>query len=231
MTENQKLDVSGRPTRLISPELEFLFSASSIAVVGATDTEGRQTTFAWRQLARWGSRTGAQVTPVHPTRESVDGVRTVTSLENLDHIPDVVAVLISDPLAAVQSAVAIGAKYVVVFAAGFSESGDAGKARQRALLDAIKGSETRLVGPNTNLNAFEWFDPSIAPKGLAILTQSGHQPAMKLTLILQICSDGSQIIQMSAQFQCTWKESATGDALCWLQRQLFCVEFQLWRSR
>ena len=175
MTDDQKLDVSGRPTRLISPELEFLFSASSIAVVGATDTEGRQTTFAWRQLARWGSRTGAQVTPVHPTRESVDGVRTVTSLENLDHIPDVVAVLISDPLAAVQSAVEIGAKYVVVFAAGFSESGDAGKARQRALLDAIKGSETRLVGPNTNLNAFEWFDPSIAPKGLAILTQSGHQ--------------------------------------------------------
>ena len=167
------------------PDLERFFSPASVAVVGATDDDGRQSTYAWRQIRDWGIRHGAMVVPIHPNREAVDGIPTSPSLAELDHRVDVVASLVSDPLPVARQAAANGAAFLVVFAAGFAETGDEGRVRQEELTSALAGSPTRLIGPNTNLNVFEPLDRTLPGPGLALLTQSGHQ-GRPLYLLQQI---------------------------------------------
>lgn len=167
------------------PDLQRFFAPATVAVVGATDDEGRQSTYAWHQIRDWGIRHGASVVPVHPGRTSVDGIATVSSLAELDGPVDVVASLVSDPLPVARQAATNGAGFLVVFAAGFAETGTDGRIRQDELRDALAGSSTRLIGPNTNLNAFEPLDRSLPGPGLALLTQSGHQ-GRPLYLLQQI---------------------------------------------
>lgn len=156
------------------PDLSRLFKPRTVAVVGATDDEDRQTTYAWRQVLVWARCSGATITPVHPRRSAVDGIETVRRVGNLPPV-DVVVVLSSDPVAVTAEAAAAEAGFVVVFASGFAETGGEGQDRQDDLIRAVAGTTTRLVGPNTNLNMFAPLNHSLPGKGIAVLTQSGHQ--------------------------------------------------------
>ncbi|MYS09106.1 CoA-binding protein, partial [Streptomyces sp. SID6041] len=64
-------DVSGRPLYAAVPDLDRFFRPESVAVVGASDAEGRPNTGITRQLLAWAERVGARLVPVHPTRTSV----------------------------------------------------------------------------------------------------------------------------------------------------------------
>jgi acyl-CoA synthetase (NDP forming) len=66
-------------------------------------------------------------------------------------------------------------RYAVIFAAGFNEVGPEGEALQRRLEDLIATGSTHLLGPNTNLNAFETFRADLPAPKIALITQSGHQ--------------------------------------------------------
>lgn len=48
-------------------------------------------------------------------------------------------------------------KFAVAFASGFAETGEEGAAAQARLAAAVERSGLRLLGPNTNLNAFQQF--------------------------------------------------------------------------
>src|SRR6185369_16368755 len=67
------------------------------------------------------------------------------------------------------------AKFAVIFAAGFSETGAAGERRERRLEELVESGDVRLLGPNTNLNAFEDFRDDLEGPAIALITQSGHQ--------------------------------------------------------
>lgn len=66
-------------------------------------------------------------------------------------------------------------KFAVVFASGFAETGAEGAAAQERLAAAVARSGIRLLGPNTNLNAFERFRDDLDGPAIALITQSGHQ--------------------------------------------------------
>lgn len=169
-----KLDVSGRPLGLRPVDLARFFRPGRVAVVGASDTRGRPNTAMWQKIRAWGAATGADVVPVNPHRATVDGARCAGSLSELEPGIDVVAILNSDVEPVLAEAVERDAGFVVVFAAGFSETGSVGARRERALVAQLDGQRTRMLGPNTNLNAFEVFAP-LPPPTLALATQSGHQ--------------------------------------------------------
>jgi acyl-CoA synthetase (NDP forming) len=169
------VDVSGRALELAPAGLERFFAPRRVAVLGASDTEGRPTTLYWRMLRDWGGRVGAEVVPVNPNRSAVDGVVCAATLEDVPAPLDVVAVLIGDALAGVRAAAARSAAFAVVFSAGFAETGAAGRAAQAALVAAARAGGTRLLGPNTNLNAFERFRTDLPGPALGVITQSGHQ--------------------------------------------------------
>ncbi|MFF4455150.1 acetate--CoA ligase family protein [Streptomyces goshikiensis] len=176
------LDVSGRPLRSDVPDLDRFFRPESVAVIGASDTEGRPNTGITRQLIAWAQRVGARVHPVHPTRTSVFGLPCRASVAELPEQVDLAVLLVADPLPVVEELAEAKVKFAVAFASGFAETGDAGAAAQARLAAAVRRSGLRLLGPNTNLNAFERFRDDLDGPAIALITQSGHQGRPLYTL-------------------------------------------------
>ncbi|MCX4526439.1 MULTISPECIES: acetate--CoA ligase family protein [unclassified Streptomyces] len=176
------LDVSGRPLRSEVPDLDRFFRPESVAVIGASDTEGRPNTGITRQLIAWAQRVGARVHPVHPTRTSVFGLPCRASVAELPEQVDLAVLLVADPLPVIEELAEAKVKFAVAFASGFAETGDAGAAAQARLAAAVRRSGLRLLGPNTNLNAFERFRDDLDGPAIALITQSGHQGRPVYTL-------------------------------------------------
>ncbi|MFF7094302.1 acetate--CoA ligase family protein [Streptomyces rubradiris] len=169
------LDVSGRPLHADVPDLARFFRPGSVAVIGASDAEGRPNTGITRQLLDWAGRVGARVHPVHPTRGSVFGLPCVPSVARLPEPVDLAVLLVADPLPVIGELDGAKARFAVVFASGFAETGQAGAEAQERLAEAARGAGVRLLGPNTNLNAFERFREDLTGPAIALITQSGHQ--------------------------------------------------------
>ncbi|MEV5968537.1 acetate--CoA ligase family protein [Streptomyces sp. NPDC051921] len=168
-------DVSGRPLHAPVPELDRFFRPEVVAVVGASDAEGRPNTGITRQLLDWAGRVGARVVPVHPTRTAVFGIDCVASVADLDESVDLAVLLVADPLPVIEQLGASKVKFAVAFASGFAETGETGAQAQERLAAAVGRSGLRLLGPNTNLNAFERFREDLEGPAVALITQSGHQ--------------------------------------------------------
>lgn len=171
-------DVSGRPLHAPVPELDRFFRPEVVAVVGASDAEGRPNTGITRQLLDWAGRVGARVVPVHPTRTSVFGIDCVASVGELGALGvnvDLAVLLVADPLPVIEQLAEAKVRFAVAFASGFAETGEAGAAAQERLAAAVGRSGLRLLGPNTNLNAFERFREDLEGPAVALITQSGHQ--------------------------------------------------------
>lgn len=169
------LDVSGRPLYAGVPDLDRFFRPERVAVVGASDAEGRPNTGITRQLLAWSERVGARLYPVHPTRESVFGIPCVAAVADLPEEVDLAVLLVSDPLPVIEELAETKVKFAVAFASGFAETGAEGAAAQARLAAAVERSGLRLLGPNTNLNAFEKFREDLDGPAIALITQSGHQ--------------------------------------------------------
>ncbi|MEU6685276.1 acetate--CoA ligase family protein [Streptomyces sp. NPDC046832] len=169
------LDVSGRPLHAGVPDLDRFFRPRSVAVIGASDTEGRPNTGITRQLVDWAERVGARLHPVHPGRPAVFGIPCSPSVAALPEQVDLAVVLVGDPLPVIEELADAKARFAVVFASGFAETGPEGEAAQRRLAAAVEQSGMRLLGPNTNLNAFERFRDDLQGPAIALITQSGHQ--------------------------------------------------------
>ncbi|MGV9754260.1 acetate--CoA ligase family protein [Streptomyces tricolor] len=169
------LDVSGRPLCAEVPDLTRFFRPRSVAVIGASDAEGRPNTGITRQLLDWAARVGARVHPVHPTRASVFGLPCAASVAELSGPVDLAVLLVADPLPLIEELDAAKVPFAVAFASGFAETGEAGAEAQDRLAEAVRRSGLRLLGPNTNLNAFERFRDDLTGPAIALITQSGHQ--------------------------------------------------------
>lgn len=169
------LDVSGRPLTADVPDLDRFFRPRSVAVVGASDTEGRPNTGITRQLMTWAERVGARVHPVHPTRPAVFGIPCAARVADLPEPVDLAVLLVAAPLPLIAELADAKARFAVAFASGFAETGAAGAVAQAELAAAVRDSGLRLLGPNTNLNAFERFRDDLQGPAIALITQSGHQ--------------------------------------------------------
>ncbi|MEU4122167.1 acetate--CoA ligase family protein [Streptomyces virginiae] len=176
------VDVSGRPLHADVPDLDRFFRPESVAVIGASDAEGRPNTGITRQLIAWAERVGARIHPVHPSRPTVFGLACHASVADLPEQVDLAVLLVSDPLPVIEELADTKVKFAVAFASGFAETGGAGAAAQERLAAAVRRSGLRLLGPNTNLNAFEEFRDDLDGPAIALITQSGHQGRPLYTL-------------------------------------------------
>ncbi|WP_051940268.1 acetate--CoA ligase family protein [Phaeacidiphilus oryzae] len=173
-------DTGGRPLRRREVDLDRFFRPESVAVVGASDTPGRPSTGITRQLRAWADRVGARLYPVNPGRTEVDGLTCYSSVTDLpDEVGtlDLAVLLVADPAPLIPELVEAKARFAVAFAGGFAETGAEGRAAQERLARQIEEAPTglRLLGPNTNLNAFETFRDDLEGPAIALVTQSGHQ--------------------------------------------------------
>ena len=163
-------------------DLRRLFHPRSVAVVGASESEGSyggQTLVNLETLSY-----GGRVWAVNPKRSSVHGFECYPSLGDLPEVPD--AVVVSVPAASVPAVIeeagALGSGGAVVYGAGFAEV-EGGRELERELIAAARRHELPVCGPNGNgivsypERVALWGDalPPREPGGVAIVSQSGNQ--------------------------------------------------------
>jgi acetate---CoA ligase (ADP-forming) len=170
-----RLDVTGRPVEPRSADLDTFFSPKTVAVIGASDNPRRPNTAMTMKIREWAEQAGADVYLVNPNREEIGGLKCYPTILDVPPDVDLAAILVGDAVPALEQVIEKKAKFAVVFAAGFAEVGAEGERLQARMEELIVGSEVHLLGPNTNLNAFESFRDDLPGKAIALITQSGHQ--------------------------------------------------------
>src|SRR3954468_10643831 len=154
-----------------------------VAVVGASAREGSGGPELLRRIVAGGF--AGVASPVSRGGGVVASMRAAGSIGELPEPPELAIVVVpaGGVRAAVVEAAEAGARGVLVVSAGFSDTDEPeGRAREEALLEAVRARGARLVGPNSLglLNS----DPAVAlhallgeadarPGGLALSSQSG----------------------------------------------------------
>lgn len=154
----------------------------SIAVLGASPRANTLGNNAVANLLRFGY-TGS-IFPVHPSAPEVAGLRGYANLASLPQTPDCVVIALSSDkvLATLADATAQGVRAAVVFASGFAETDEAGKALQKEMLALCERTGLAICGPNclglVNITDRTSLYSSSVPEGLragglAVVSHSG----------------------------------------------------------
>ncbi len=160
--------------------LDPLFTPASIAVVGASNKEGKVGFLVVRNLLDSGYE--GPIYPINLKEPEVQGLKAFSSLSD---IPGTIDMAISCVPArfvpgVIREAGEKGAKSGVIITAGFSEVGKDGKDLEREVEDIAEDFGMRLLGPNCLglVNTQHSMNATFASRtpregGLAIISQSG----------------------------------------------------------
>jgi acyl-CoA synthetase (NDP forming)/ribosomal protein S18 acetylase RimI-like enzyme len=174
--------MSEREHRAEAASIERFFNPRSVAVIGASRRQETIGQALVRNLIT-GDFSG-RVYAVNPTSSAVSGLPTYKSVSDIPDDVDVAIVAV--PAESVQEVVldcaAKGVHGLVVVSAGFAETGEEGRVRQRKLVGLSRSYGLRLIGPNclgiintdakVSLNAS--LSPLMPPRGRAgFFCQSG----------------------------------------------------------
>jgi acetyltransferase len=160
--------------------LNLFFAPEKVAVIGATETAGSVgRTVLWNLIS---SPFGGTVFPVNPKRSNVLGIKAYPKIAEVPEQVDLA--LIITPAQAVPAVIGecvdAGVKAAIVISAGFKESGAAGEALERQILEQARRGQMRIIGPNclgvmsplSGLNAT--FASAMArPGNVGFISQSG----------------------------------------------------------
>jgi acetyl coenzyme A synthetase (ADP forming)-like protein len=128
--------------------MRAIFAPRSIAIVGASRRPGQLGHEIVNHLRASGYRGALHV--VNPHAAEVESVRSFESVRAIEEAVDLA--IIAVPAAQVETVlddcIASGVAAVVIISAGFSETGDEGRAMERRLLEKARSAGIRMVGPN-----------------------------------------------------------------------------------
>ncbi|MGH1395097.1 MAG: bifunctional acetate--CoA ligase family protein/GNAT family N-acetyltransferase [Trichormus sp.] len=160
--------------------LNAIFSPQSVAVIGASEKAGSVgRTILWNLIS---SPFGGTVFPVNPKRHSVLGIKAYPSIAAIPETVDLAVIATPAPTVpgVIAECVAAGVKGAIIISAGFKEAGAAGIALEQQILEQVRHSKIRIIGPNclglmspqSGLNAT--FASTMARSGnVGFLSQSG----------------------------------------------------------
>ncbi|MFH1845676.1 MAG: acetate--CoA ligase family protein [bacterium] len=161
-------------------ELDRIFKAQSVAVIGASKDEGERGYQVIKTLLE--EKYEGQIYPINPHEDSILGLRCYRSISDIDRPIDVA--FIATPAATVSGIIdkccqarIAGA---VIVAGGFGETGEEGRKVESRMAETARKHHLRFVGPNTSglisvHNKMNLVGLRDVPKGnIALLTQSGN---------------------------------------------------------
>ena len=176
--------------------LDPLFKPRSVALIGASDDVARIGGRPLRYLREGGFR-GA-VYPVNPKRDTVQGIRSYSSIAVLPEVPDVaiLAVPAQGTVQALRDCADRKVKAAVVFSAGFAEASEQGRLAQDQIAGIARESGMRVLGPN----CLGVFNAGIGYYGTfsAILDAAFVEPG-PLAVVSQSGAYGSHIAHLARQ--------------------------------
>ncbi|HYG91762.1 MAG TPA: acetate--CoA ligase family protein [Azospirillum sp.] len=167
-----------------APLAQALFAPRAVALIGASADESKYSSLPQRFLRRHGF-TG-RIVPVNPKRAEVLGERAYPSLREAGGGIDHAFIMVPSSLVpgAIEDCAAAGVPVATVFADGFAERGEAGRALQERIVGTARGGGVRILGPNSlgvvslrdgvALSTNEVLQIPELPKGrLGLISQSG----------------------------------------------------------
>jgi len=129
--------------------LSAFLDPRSVAVIGASENPHKIGGRPIHYLGRFGFR--GQIFPINPNRPEIQGHKAFPDLTSLPEVPALAIVAVAGDAAvqAVDRCAAAGVEAVIVMASGFGETGEAGRAQERAMVARARQTGMRLVGPNS----------------------------------------------------------------------------------
>ena len=167
---------------MTSHALSPLMRPRSIAVLGASPRPNTLGNNAVANLVRFGY--AGSIFPVHPSAPEVAGLPAYANLASLPQVPDCAVVALSSDkvVQTLADAAQRGVRAAVVFASGFAETDEAGKARQFELQALCERTGLVICGPNClglvnvtgKISLYSSSVPeSLRAGGLAVVSHSG----------------------------------------------------------
>ena len=129
--------------------LENLLRPTSVVVIGASESPGNLGGVALKYYEKFGYK--GQVWVLNPKVSEVFGFKSFSTISDLPQVPDIAIFATgADLLLELLPEVAdFGVRSGIAWAAGFSEIGELGIARQAELVNICKDFKFNLVGPNS----------------------------------------------------------------------------------
>lgn len=160
--------------------LHPIFSPKSVAVFGASDNAGSVGKTVFKNMLQSGFK--GLIYPINPNHSEIQGRKAYSSISQITELIDLAVVATPAQLVPgiIEQCGRHNVKAAIIITAGFSESGEAGQAREKTLLEHAQRYGVRLIGPNClgvmrpdiGLNAT--FNKGNAIAGnLAFVSQSG----------------------------------------------------------
>jgi acetyltransferase len=193
--------------------LDAIFAPKSVAVIGATETQGSVgRTIVWNLIS---STFGGTIYPVNPKRSSILGIKAYPSLSAVPELVDLIVVVTPAPTVPgiIKEAVDIGVKSAIIISAGFKETGPAGVELERQILEHARRGGMRIIGPNclgvmspvTGLNAT--FATTIArPGSVGFISQSGALCTAILDWSLRENVGFSSFVSIGSMLDVDWSD-------------------------
>ncbi len=160
--------------------LTSLFEPKSVAVIGASDRENSVGNFIFRNILESGY--SGRLYAINSKRETIMGEPAYKSIEEIGARVEV-AIIATRPATVpqiIEQCGRSGVRNAVIISAGFAESGQAGAALERKMLEIARSYGMRILGPNClgvvrpsiKLNA-TFSQVTANPGNLALVSQSG----------------------------------------------------------
>jgi len=160
--------------------LDFLFNPKSVTVVGASQEPQKLGAIVLKNIVD--SKFPGKVYPVNPNYEALGSLKCYKSLSDLPETPDLAILAVPAPVVAqiLKECEQKGIENVVVFAAGYKETGAEGEKLEKELIETADCAGINLLGPNclgfvnnqTPINA-TFGQPPKNLGNLRFITQSG----------------------------------------------------------
>jgi acetate---CoA ligase (ADP-forming) len=168
--------------------LHKFFYPESIALIGASNNRFRPNYFLVRNQVKLGYQ--GRIYPVNPQEKEVYGIKAYPSVKAIEETVDLAVIALAQVRTpqALQECLEEGIKRLVLVAGGFSETGEEGRKIQNQMLEMVRQSGCRAMGPNAlspitpNHHFAVSFHPlkQIKPGGLSLIFQSGlYEPRLR----------------------------------------------------
>ena len=130
-------------------DLTPFFEPESVVIVGASAVPGKPGHEVIRNVQA--NEYKGKLYLVNPKAGEILGLPVHSSIESLPDKPDLAVIILPAAICpqAVRDCVAKGIKHVVISAGGFAEVDDSGAQTQQELIEIIRESDIRIIGPNT----------------------------------------------------------------------------------
>lgn len=161
-------------------QLERIFHAQSVAIIGASRDEKKRGFQAIRTLLD--EEYEGEIYPINPNEDMVLGIKCFRSILDVEKPVD--CALITTPaktvLPLLDECGRKGVAGVVIIAGGFGELGERGKKTEQAIVETAQRYNMRIIGPNTSgmisvVNRMNLVGIRKVPRGnIALLSQSGN---------------------------------------------------------